>query len=100
MTAGMHQIVDNNTKVDALSATMTEARKQGALYHVTNPADAWFCEQCSVFGRDSDTCWCCGSKDIRMQWVPRFGGGSQSFNACEDVTMQEIQGLPETVGFF
>lgn len=94
MTAGMHQIIDNNsTKINALSATMTEARKRGALFHVTNPSDAWFCEECSVFGRDSKTCWCCGTTNVRMQWVPRFGGGSQSYNACEElVTQQEIQG--------
>ena len=91
MTAGMHQIMDNE-KIDKLSDTMTEARKHGALFHVTNPADAWFCTNCSVFGRDIPVCWSCGTKDVRMQWVPRFGGGSQSYNACEEVvTQQEIQ---------
>ena len=32
----------------------------GALYHPTNPFDAWFCRSCHVFGRGGGSCWCCG----------------------------------------
>ena len=50
----------------------------GALYHPTNPFDAWFCRSCHVFGRGGGSCWCCGDSAVERQWVPRFGGGAET----------------------
>ena len=40
-----------------LEETIREARSVGALYHPTNPFDAWFCRSCHVFGRGGGSCW-------------------------------------------
>lgn len=61
-----------------LEETIREARSVGALYHPTNPFDAWFCRSCNVFGRGSGSCWCCGDSAVERQWVPRFGGGAET----------------------
>ena len=61
-----------------LEETIREARAVGALYHPTNPFDAWFCRSCHVFGRGGGTCWCCGDSTVERQWVPRFGGGAET----------------------
>lgn len=76
-----------DTNLASLESVMKEARSFGALFHVTNPADAWFCTDCNVFGKGETVCWSCGSADVRFHWVPRWGGGSQSYNPCEDVTI-------------
>lgn len=54
-----------------------EARRRGALYHPTNPSDAWFCEDCSVFGKGDEGCWSCGKEPTYTHYVPRWGGGAQ-----------------------
>ena len=61
-----------------LEETIREARSVGALYHPTNPFDAWFCRGCHVFGRGGGSCWCCGDSGVERQWVPRFGGGAET----------------------
>jgi hypothetical protein len=61
-----------------LEETIREARSVGALYHPTNPFDAWFCRSCHVFGRGGGSCWCCGDDAVERQWVPRFGGGAET----------------------
>jgi hypothetical protein len=61
-----------------LEETIREARAVGALYHPTNPFDAWFCRTCHVFGRGGGVCWCCGDSAVERQWVPRFGGGAET----------------------
>ena len=61
-----------------LEETIREARSVGALYHPTNPFDAWFCRECHVFGRGGGACWCCGVGAVERQWVPRFGGGAET----------------------
>ena len=61
-----------------LEETIREARSVGALYHPTNPFDAWFCRTCHVFGRGGGSCWCCGDGTVERQWVPRFGGGAET----------------------
>ncbi len=61
-----------------LEETIREARSVGALYHPTNPFDAWFCRSCHVFGRGGGSCWCCGDSAVERQWVPRFGGGAET----------------------
>lgn len=64
--------------IEELDAAIKRARSYGALYHPTNPHNAWFCDKCCVFGKDDLKCWVCGSTDINRQWVPRFGGGAQT----------------------
>lgn len=65
--------------IDRLDQEMKHARSCGALFHPTNPVDAWHCVQCGVFGRGEKFCWSCDSKEhMKFQWVPRFGGGSQN----------------------
>lgn len=64
--------------IDQLAERIQEARKRGALFHPTNPADNWFCPDCSVFGKGGNSCWSCGTPAIEYQYVPRFGGGAQS----------------------
>lgn len=66
------------SQAESMAEEMTEARKSGAVYHVTNAPDSWYCTDCGVFGKGGETCWCCDSKEIRFKWVPRFGGGTQS----------------------
>jgi hypothetical protein len=61
-----------------LEETIREARSVGALYHPTNPFDAWFCRSCHVFGRGGGSCWCCDDDAVERQWVPRFGGGAET----------------------
>lgn len=70
--------MDNATKIKALEEMIKEARIQNALFHPTNPPDAWFCTSCSVFGKGRPVCWSCDSTEVKTQWVPRMGGGAQS----------------------
>lgn len=56
---------------------ITEARTHGAMFHLTNSSDNWYCIYCGVFGKGGTKCWCCGSKDVKMKWLPRWGGGAQ-----------------------
>ena len=69
---------DNATKIRALEDMIKEARVQGALFHPTNPPDAWYCVDCGVFGKGKSVCWSCDSTEVKTQWVPRMGGGAQS----------------------
>lgn len=69
---------ENATKIKALEVMIKEARTQGALFHPTNPVDAWYCVDCGVFGKGQPVCWSCDSTEVRTQWVPRMGGGAQS----------------------
>lgn len=68
---------DNRQRMAALESQIKKAREQGALYHPTNPHDAWYCIECSVFGRGQLRCWSCDGP-VHAQWVPRMGGGAQS----------------------
>lgn len=65
-----------------LDEQIKHAKSNGALYHPTNPKDAWFCV-CGVFGRGGSECWSCESQDIYWQYVPRFGGGAQQSGPSE-----------------
>lgn len=76
---------ENKKRLADLEAHIRQAREQGALYHPTNPADAWYCGRCSVFGKGEMVCWSCEKDDISPQWVPRWGGGSQSVVMEENV---------------
>lgn len=70
--------MSNNDVLQKLEKQIKEAREHGALYHPTNPADAWFCKNCGVFGKEGNVCWCCDSASIEWRWVPRFGGGAET----------------------
>jgi len=60
------------------------ARRLGALYHPTNPMDAWFCRRCQVFGFGGRDCWSCGTTALDRQWIPALGGGSESVTWLHD----------------
>lgn len=64
--------------IQILEQRMREAREQGALFHVTNPADSWYCKACCVFGKGGTQCWSCNTTDVALQYVPRWGGGCQT----------------------
>jgi hypothetical protein len=78
--------LSNKEKLLDLEIKIKLARINGAMYHPTNPIDAWYCD-CGVFGRGRDTeCWACGrsENELFFQWIPRFGGGAQTTGPYEE----------------
>ena len=73
---------------EQLDQKMKEARSKGALYHLTNPPDAWFCNECGVFGKGFSECWSCGSTNLEFQFVPRWGGGAQTVSSELEIIME------------
>lgn len=73
----------NQEKLKNLEENIKLARINGAMYHPTNPTDAWYCT-CGTFGRGETECWFCGNTDLNWQWVPRFGGGVQTTGPFEE----------------
>jgi len=69
---------ENKKRLADLESRIREAREKGALYHPTNPPDAWYCDRCCVFGSGGISCWSCEKDDVQWQYVPRWGGGSQT----------------------
>lgn len=65
------------------------AKSSGALYHITNPVDAWLCNECFVFGRGGNECWSCESKNLSWQYIPRFSGGTASASYEENPPQEE-----------
>lgn len=68
---------ENRAKIEELERRIKDARGKGAMFHPTNPPDAWYCNDCNVFGRGRISCWSCDSKDLMWQYIPRWGGGAQ-----------------------
>lgn len=73
----------NQEKLQELDIKIKHARSMGALYHPTNPKNAWYCE-CGVFGKAEEECWNCGNTELNWQYIPRFGGGAQHTGPFEE----------------
>ena len=80
-------VEENRIKLADLESKIKAARVEGALFHPTNPQEAWYCRKCCVFGKGGAECWSCGSVEIDMQWIPRVSGGSQSTGPFEEQTL-------------
>lgn len=73
----------NQEKLLELDEKIKHARSVSALFHPTNPIDAWHCD-CGVFGRQETECWACGNDELDWQYIPRFSGGTQTTGPFED----------------